>query len=338
MALPSCLIATTLILVSLGCSRAAIVPAGDCVDGREQCDPTSALGIHQVCKDRRWVNQDCPATTVCHKPSGACRSPDEDGTTADAAAPETAGPPTGPCATVGKPGDWLRFTKLAFTSLSGGTPGLLDALNGTWQADVAKKELNVLGQILGVDGHELTLELMGGARVGKDGSDSYCVVSDTRREIKLPFTDQGLGPSGAIEFRVTSGSREHPKYCAAKPARFGVHALPLEQVRLTITCDGQKRSGTLTGVLAAEDLAALCVCVVVGEAFSDDACAAPSGEFNAIAGCDGCNTNHQPMNALIQSLNGAPLSHDCQDAGGGAAACVEGSFEAEPLAVVPPDC
>ena len=251
--------------------------------------------------------------------------------------PDT-GSDTSGCRSCLQAGDWYKFDSLVVTSICGDPQhGALETLKTLWAADIAKDELAIVFEVVSV-GTELVIKARSAAR---NPSGGICLVSGTDSVLEAPQTGCGIDDSKETQITVYSGSVASPKLCAPK---LPVHGIPLDKIVLrgTHTGDcsggaGDVLSGTLSGVLAEEDLGKICSCLVGDDSLSDVGCGVPEPGYKSFDGsCDDCNGHFANLKNLLVGFGGCVF--DQQHSDGRSAAGLVASFSAKRISGGPPAC
>ncbi len=276
---------------------------------------------------------------------GACTNPVDDSQNI-LVAPKA----TGSCTELLSEGEWYRFTKLAVTDLSGGQAAVIDNLNDLWGADIAKRELNIMVEVVEIGSKDMTLRMVSGARAGTGDDPPICLIQETAVALTMAITEEGLGDSEATSMNIYAGSMESPKTCATNDRP--IHSIPVSKaVVQDVGCNVDEGlvGGNVVGAIGRAALETTCSCLTIGSPLlSEEACGAldTSGESTEADPCgsckgvktDGSEVVYQNLITLLNLLNGGELEWSETDDDGGEAAKVTSEFQARKYDDVPQPC
>lgn len=200
-------------------------------------------------------------------------------------------------------GSWFAFDTLGVVSLSGDTNhGAIPNLNSIWAGDIAKKQLNILFEVLEASETGLRVRAINAARKDDD-PDDWCLVPYTATELHFVRDGQDLEMDTQAGINIYAGSESIPKTCS--PGGDPRNTIPIREARLkgrlTNDCERIVEGTTVEAVMFAEALETICNCLAPNA--TAEACGALNPEFESLVpGCDGCNISHANLARILQSL------------------------------------
>ncbi len=203
-------------------------------------------------------------------------------------------------------------------------------LGRAWTADITARKLNIIFDVIGrnVGGGALTLQLHSGIGTSlsdmcnEPTSDSPIVegsfVVDGGDKVPFPTPgdedpcivdkpgETGLGDKGTVElgtddrvFIYAEDDNGVPFNCTSDPTP---DAVPLRAIHFTITLtpDGTRAAGRLTGCLSLREATSLCSCI--------GKCAGANGpgDVQAEGPCEGCPLGGKPLSTQLAGVKPTP--------------------------------
>jgi len=264
--------------------------------------------------------------------------PSNDMMVQDAAPPAPDGGAT--CRDCLEVGMWYRFDTLTVETLAGEVHPAVPTLNAAWAADVENKELNILFEIMAIEGDTISIRAINAALLGEG---DICLLPDTAVDLTIASDAPGgcefttTEPAG---INVYAGTTDHSKSCA--PNRPIANSIPVEQLQLTngvnADCSRITTGKVVEAAIPATALTEVCTCLA-GLTGPATLCPELDADYAADNGsCAGCNLGYQPLGELVALVGGSELKTECTDAAGGPAVCLSASFEAVRLDASPANC
>ncbi|MCA9537646.1 MAG: hypothetical protein KC620_02085 [Myxococcales bacterium] len=249
------------------------------------------------------------------------------------------GPPSPACDDCVQPGDWFRFSRLAVTKLAGSTTGIVNVLNPLWAGDISRYDLNVLIEVVRVEGRQLELRVVNAARTDTCGGQGICVLPETEVTMLMDRAHADrcrITTAEASSINVYAGNETNPKNCA--PALDIPHTIPVRRVqisaRMSEDCSRIGDGMVIEAAIPFDELGRICTCS--NPSCAED-CGPPDDAFVG-ASCDGCNANFRNLRDLMNIFAGGALSADCPLDDGSPGVCLDAVFDADRLPGPPPTC
>ena len=227
-------------------------------------------------------------------------------------------------------GTWYRFDTLNIDALDGNnnTP-VKSILNVVWSGDINDQYLNILIQILEVQGDSVRARALNAAWTG-EGDRDICLLEQTAVNFEFQKSGCGFEANNPTQINVYAGSQEIPKNCA--PNAPAPNAIPVREVKLsgrfTNDCVGIIDGKVLNAVLKESDLDQICTCLI-----DLDSCAGLDPTYEGM-GCAGCNTNYNNLNEQLRPFG---TTYSCES-DGERGVCLDASYSAQQLSYSPSPC
>ncbi len=269
-------------------------------------------------------------------------APPADGGGGDGGATCT-GPEAAGCGDCPVAGDWYRFTLLQVDLLDGRNHPLRPLLNALWAADIERAELNVLFEILEVDGPRVRLRALNGAR-NEPHDGTFCLLPATSVEMTLLRDGCGFCMAEPAGINIYAGAVKSdepsgyvPKNCA--PDLEFPHTIPIRNVRLSgkhdADCGHILEAKVVGAALPKSALGKVCTCATAPNAFAEQ-CVTTD---DVAEGCGGCPGSYRNLLTYLEMFGGGmSLQYGCRTPEGEEAVCIDATFAAERLSMTPPDC
>ena len=200
-------------------------------------------------------------------------------------------------------GTWYLFDTLSVVSIAGDEGhGAIPNLNTIWADDIARKQLNILFEVIEVDDVSLKVRAMNAARLDDD-LDGMCRVPATIVEIPFDRAGNDLTMSEKAGINIYAGSESIPKICA--PGVGPKHTIPIREAQLAATfagdCTRMVDGVSTEAIIFGEDLRRVCSCLA--PASTAEQCGEVADDFDSGSfDCDGCNSFHRNLHKLLEAF------------------------------------